>query len=309
MASRRIYAPASALHRAALEWIAADRDRPFFLYLHASDPHAPYTPGPEWARRFERLDLRPADPAALNRPFLAIGRNRKAVDESRVAWLRSRYDAEVAEFDAEFGRFVRGLRAAGVLDDTLIVFLADHGEEFYEHQGFSHGNTLYQEQLHVPLVIRFPDRAHAGTRVASLARQIDVLPTVLEYLHLPVPDDVDGESLVPLLQNREPEARVALSHTALGPKDLSSVTTRDWQVIFGRGGGRRRPAPKPVEAFDRRNDPYGHVDVAGSSEHRVAYARQVVAAGTGPGREAVPIEQTVGSETLQKLRALGYVGP
>src|SRR5207244_10762113 len=79
---------------------------------------------------------------------------------------------------------------------TLVVFVADHGEEFHEHGGFDHGRTLYQELVRVPLLVRLPSGAGGGRRVRGLARQIDVLPTVLAVLGLPVPADLPGSTLL-----------------------------------------------------------------------------------------------------------------
>jgi arylsulfatase A-like enzyme len=181
-----VYEPAAVLHEKALAWLASHRGEPFFLYLHATDPHAPY---------------RPVEPAHLPAEFSEDDRtllNRtlnEAPDRISDAGLRvlhGLYDGETTEFDAEFGRFLDALGAQGVMNDTLLVFLADHGEEFHEHGGFQHGRTLYDEVMRIPLIIHLPGGREGGRRVSTLARQVDVVPTIRSLLGLPADPDLPG---------------------------------------------------------------------------------------------------------------------
>jgi arylsulfatase A-like enzyme len=110
--------------------------------------------------------------------------------------LEALYDGEVTYHDRCFGRFVDRLRELGLLDDTCFVVTADHGEEFFEHDSAGHGHSLYQELLHVPLVVRCPGLAPAGTRLGQACSLVDIAPTVLEAAGLAIPESIEGRSLV-----------------------------------------------------------------------------------------------------------------
>ncbi len=120
--------------------------QPFFLYLHVIDPHAPYAPPAPFDTRFPKS---PALPAKMS-----IGQ----------------YDGEVAFVDSQFGRVLDSPRTHGLDQDTMTIFVADHGEELLDHGSFGHGAILFEEVARVPLVIRFPNGAHAGTRVGAAKR-------------------------------------------------------------------------------------------------------------------------------------------
>ena len=167
-----------------LRWLNHDwnGERPIFAYLHTVEPHAPYLP--------EDYDLEltaqapPGLPEEDYSPVRFLGRG-FAADSAEVTHLRARYDAEVVYADREFGRFVDLLRHLGLYDESVIVFLSDHGEEFGEHGSFGHGRTMYEEMLRVPLMIKLPGSRDGGTRIDDLANVVDVLPTLLEVAGRP----------------------------------------------------------------------------------------------------------------------------
>lgn len=163
--------PAGEVVDAALAWLRTrDRERPFFLWLHLFDPHAPYAPPP--AFRDERFG--------------------------------NAYYGEVAYADAELGRLLGELRSEGALASTTVLVVADHGEAFGEHGELSHATYCYEPTLHVPLLLRRHDRAGAGTRRGELASVADVHPTLSDALGLEALDGLDGKSLFHL---RPPEER------------------------------------------------------------------------------------------------------
>jgi arylsulfatase len=304
----RVYVPAPTIHEAALGWIRERSGQPFFLYLHASDTHGPYTPGEPWRQRFE--GSRP-DGAEVTAPGVqAVMHKGRRASAGEVAWLRSLYDGEIAELDAAIGAFVDQLRALDVLDRTLLVVVADHGEEFHDHGAFSHGRTLHRELLQVPLLVRLPNGAHGGTRVRALVQHVDVFATILDQLGVPTPEGVDGRSMLPHLAAAgasDPHA-IAVSHTWLGQAELVATTAPDWKVIVRRRGTRRgRPADgtRTIEVYDRTQDRDERANVADGQALLAAWAQQEVAA---HARQAsAPVDRTVSRETEEKLRALGYV--
>jgi arylsulfatase A-like enzyme len=157
--------PAARVVDTALRFLDSHRGLPSFLYVHAFDPHFPYQPPPPFDHLFE-----PPTPSERDQAVAL-------------------YDGEIAYGDREFGRFVRELKAKGLYDRALLVFASDHGEEFLDHGDWRHGGSLFDELVRVPLVVKYPGGSHAGRRVDLQVQLLDVFPTVLEALSLPVPAD------------------------------------------------------------------------------------------------------------------------
>ena len=193
--------------------------RPFFLYLHTIDPHWPYAAPRAWRERFapESLDEDPA--ALLARAQAATGAER----ERLVARLRPLYDAEVAYNDSGFGALLALLERRGLLDAALVVFVADHGEEFLEHGELGHGWNLHAESLRVPLLVKYP-RQRQGRREPAVAQHVDLLPTLAAAAGARTPGALPGRDLrLPLAEGEEP---LALSH-------LDRHGRRGWSLLRG----------------------------------------------------------------------------
>jgi sulfatase-like protein len=168
---------------AALTLLDDRRGQPGFLYVHTMDAHSPYRPPPPFDRRF------PPHPE----PGREAGDRSDDAVRGDLARIVGQYDGAIAYGDREFGRFVRALRDRGLYDRAMIVFLADHGEEFLDHGGWEH--ALFDEAVRVPLVVKFPRGRDAGRRVARQVQLVDVLPTILESQGLPVPRGIAGRAL------------------------------------------------------------------------------------------------------------------
>jgi arylsulfatase A-like enzyme len=200
----------------ALAWIDKHIDEPFFIFVHYFDPHIPYAPPEPYDRAFFpdydgdlscpfslSLALRPRITTfSLNLQGPAHTASRKTMSTlSPDDWdyIRALYDGEIAFTDEAVGALLDGLDERGLRDNTLIFFLSDHGEEFYEHEGFEHGHTLYDEVIKVPLIISLPGHVPENIRVAEHVRLIDVAPTVLDYLDVEPSTHLEGASIKPLI--------------------------------------------------------------------------------------------------------------
>ncbi len=241
--ARPMHQLSDQLNRRTFNWLdvwSRAGDRPFFLYLHATDPHAPYTPPEPFRQRFAPG----VDPAVgwLGNVDEITNGQRTAPEGTREA-LIDLYDGEIAFNDQQFGRLVDQLKALGIYDQTLIVLLSDHGEEFLDHGGWQHGRTLYGEQLRVPLVVKLPRGEAAGLTTDVLASHIDVLPTVLDVLGLEPPPRVDGRSLLPALAGARRETPF-FSYLRLAGRDMRSVTAGGWKLILDAARQRRGEAPE-----------------------------------------------------------------
>ncbi len=195
----------------AMEWLGANKDKHFFMFFHGYDAHGQHPVG----KTAKELD--PAYTGALDGSIEEQAKLREAglativkpgdpphgdVSPEDTAFLLKVYQEKVREADARLGAFVARLRELGLYDKSILVLLADHGEEFMEHDYLDHGATLCEHQLHVPLSIRFP--AGEGARVIDTpVRTIDAFPTMFDALGVTPPADVDGKSLLPLLRGEK----------------------------------------------------------------------------------------------------------
>ena len=195
-----------------LAWIDAQRGDRWALYLHFLDIHTPYRVRPPEGTRF-------ADPAYRGPVGYGWGDVEGAqqgkYDAADRAQAMALYDSGLRFIDDQVAGLFDALRARGLLDRTLVVVSADHGEEFWDHGSFFHGVSLYDEQLHVPLIIRLPHAAHAGSVIDVPVRSIDIVPTIVDVLGAPSFPEFEGETLLPIIANpataapREDFARAA----------------------------------------------------------------------------------------------------
>lgn len=201
---------------AAEAWLRENKAKPdashFFMFFHGYDVHGQHplidqTPRAAVPTYTGKMDGSIEEQAKLREAGLAEIKNpgdpaNGDISPEDTAFLLAVYDAKVREADARLGKFVATLKELGLYDTSIIVLLADHGEEFMEHDYLDHGATLCQHQLHVPLSFRFPN-GEGAQLVQTPVRTIDAFPTVFDALGLPPIPDVDGQSLIPLIRGEK----------------------------------------------------------------------------------------------------------
>jgi arylsulfatase A-like enzyme len=163
------------ISKRAVEFLEQPRDRPFFLFLHYFDVHYDYVPPEDFWRRFDP-DYQGSLRAENYRRNDAIHRD---MDPRELRHVLARYDGEILFTDSHIGQVIDALERKGLKDDTLVVVTSDHGEEFFEHGNKGHGQTLLDETLLVPLIVRLPGRIPPGLRIKQQVRHLDVAPTLL----------------------------------------------------------------------------------------------------------------------------------
>jgi arylsulfatase A-like enzyme len=276
------------INRLALPWIRHHADQPFFLFVHYWDPHTPYLPPEEYRPLFYEGD--PCDPARKGRlhrfyetSFHAAhwrdGFIRKLAPEGKeitdIEYLRAMYDAEIRYLDDGIAELLGALDEAGVADDTMVLFFADHGEEMYEHDVFFDHHGLYEGNIHCPLIIRWPGKARPGHVVPHLVQHVDLAPTILEAAGLDVPPEMEGRSLVPCLtgETDEPIYDVLVTQECTYQKKWGIVKD-SWKLIVSRCD----PAADlhkmpPLELYDLTADPGEMQNVADERPDRVRALR------------------------------------
>ena len=198
---------------AELELAAAD-ERPFFLFAHYFDPHYDYAPPEVEEQRFDPAyhgGLSPANfyanPAIAAGPRDFLGTRERVLSERDLQHFVALYEGELSWTDAQVGRILARLDELGLRERTLVILVADHGEEFFEHGGIGHRRTLYEELVAVPMILRLPGKLPAGVRVSEAVSTLDVVPTVLELVGLARSPELYSRGLLPLLSGAAPEAR------------------------------------------------------------------------------------------------------
>ncbi len=255
----------------ALTWLEENKDKKFFLFLHGYDSHGQCLPK-------EGLDRRFVDPGykgkytgskeeqeALREEGLEKGAIQ--LDEADVAFWRAVYDEKINRVDGRFKKFVDGLEKLGIKDKTLFVLTADHGTEVYEHQRFDHGFSLYDELIHVPLVIKLPGQNLSGT-IPEQVSSIDVMPTILDLLDVTMPAEAKqqmrGTSLAPAMRG-ETVNRDVFSETDYRLYTFKrSIRTKDgWKFVYTM-------ETKAKELYNLKDDPHETKNLA-ATESRLAY--------------------------------------
>lgn len=174
-----------------------------FYFLHSYQIHAPYQPPRKFLNYFNPTPLK----RKMNTPH---NLNLKTSSREEIDTARKNavdlYDGEIRAFDHWFGEFTAYLKKKNIYDKAMIIFLSDHGEEFFEHKGWGHSHALYNEVTRVPLIVKFPGQRFKGRRVTHAVGLIDVMPTVLNYYRISEPGkdvEIDGRDLVPVIEGKQ----------------------------------------------------------------------------------------------------------
>lgn len=264
--------PANEVVDRALEWLDEPSDKPFFLWTHFYDPHAPYEAPEPFASRY------------ASRPYLG----------------------EIAFTDSQIGRLLEELERRQLLESTIVVVVADHGESLGEHGEAQHGFFVYDAVTHVPLIIRLPFGSYGGRRRAALVSIVDVMPTVLEAAGVSSGLEFHGQSLVPQFDNDQPPAaRYVYSESwyarlHYGWSELRAVRDERYKLILS----------SEPELYDLQEDPgetRNQVDTLNSVLFRMSRAADELIAGWSVGAIAEGAPE-LDEETRRKLVSLGYVG-
>jgi arylsulfatase A-like enzyme len=300
-------APASTLVEHALAWVAAGAG-PFFLYVHTLEPHAPYDP--------KDADWRPLHPA----PFRGVRDSRALLRRERLApeelaFLRSRYLGEVRANDRGFGALLDGLRSRGLLDTSLVIFLADHGEEFQEHGGMEHAHTLYQEQLHIPMAVRLPGARGGGRRDTASVQHIDVFPTLATLVGARIPDVAEGRDLSARWLGgaaADDAPRESLAELRFPPVRKLALRLGNLKLVINDDPPSHWRAKAPLELYDLATDPGERRNLADEQPLAAAYLKRR-ARELRLRHEATRLRLQAGAtielteEAREQLRALGYI--
>ncbi len=264
---------AKAVSDAALNWLKNNNKIPYFLWIHYFDAHYPYEPPDKFFKEYK------GNP----------------------------YDGEIAYIDSELEKLINYFKKMSKLgQDFIIVIVADHGEGLWEHGEPDHSIFLYQETIHVPLIISFFPELNKNIKINSLVRTIDIMPTILDYLSLPIPENIDGKSLLPLIEKKIPSLNEEAYSETLVPKEefgwspLYSLQNDQWKFIL---------APE-AEFYNLNHDPREKINLINISNRKQQQILKTKLLSLIPKEETIQprIPPNLTQEDLEKLSALGYLG-
>ena len=312
----------------AVNWLKRRKsDKSFFLYVHTIDPHVPYIPPAKYRAMYDNEPYNGIVQSTQTATLLGkVKSGAVRLNDRDKFRLEALYDGEISYHDDHLVKIYDELKAQGLLENTVFIVTSDHGEEFFEHGSVGHGHSLYEELLHVPLIVRLPGATPNPERTVGfeeMVELVDVFPTICSLTGVETPDAIQGQSLIPQLNGRETEwPNVAFSEFMGG--QLTARTTR-YKLIY-RG--------LSTTLFDLENDPRETADL--SDERSEAFVMMRDALGLHMGqfapegvltaeenskakqkREKSSIKPAkvhkkenanIDAETRKQLEALGYMG-
>jgi arylsulfatase A-like enzyme len=310
----RVYASVS-------EWLERNWNRDFFLFIHTYQPHSPYACPPPYKVMFLEEDAQFGHVDLLGH---LGGKSEifRPLPEPERKNIIALYDGEIRYTDeCLIGPLIEKLKQLEIYEDALVIFTSDHGEEFYDHGGWGHGQSMYNESLRVPLIIKFPDSRHKGRRIPEWVSLVDIMPTILEEAGIDYADEnLDGISLTGYLENGGSFSRRLLADVGedvLGfhlPRKIAAVQDRD-KVIFRERMKKQDlsfftvppPYSNVVEMYRLPDDPGERLNLAdtypGLVNSLISQVNAVYRNAAKRRTEKAEVDERV----KEQLKALGYI--
>jgi len=299
----------------ALRWLDGQRDEKFFMWLHYKNPHAPYQPPGEFRSEEIRAYDGPFDGSWATTDSIFI--NRLKLSKKDFGHLINLYDAEIRSTDSYIAEVLAKLDEMGITDDTFIIFSADHGEELYDHNYyFYHGCSVYDSVLRIPLIFKFPKVFPKGKVIHNLFESIDIAPTILQALKLPLRPHFEGRSIFHTIFDNE----ASEWHQVFGERSRKIFLTRTpkWKFIYNpenycstcvrtKGDLGKGFVVQGEELYDIVNDPKETKNVADLYPEVADSLRNDLLNWAERNARTARPAQRLTKEAEERLRALGYI--
>lgn len=283
-----------------------EKKSPFFLYIHTMDSHRPYDIKKEFTFDVPDESFDPSKMVTARKG----DEDKYQVDLQHVLAL---YDASIRQNDKSFGDLINEMKSLGLYDNTLILLMSDHGEEFYDHGGFAHGSTLYQEVLHQLLVIKLPRQIMAGKIVNENVQEIDILPTILDLIGESIPNYLLGKSMKNLLfypkGNNPPLHGEIFVETGINLRK-KAIIEGNWKLIHD--GEEWKDFPEEYELYNLQEDPGEKNNLFLRNPVATEYYRRRLKKWAQTQKElshlgTEALLKTLSEKDIEELRALGYI--
>lgn len=284
-------------------WLGETSHRKFFAYLHYREPHAPFNPPPEWKFKFK-------DPEYKGSILESYEMRRKInmgeiqVTEQDKDFIRSLYDGNLNYADYEVGLVLKKLKELGIYDRTIVIVSADHGEAFWEHNFQGHNSQVYQESIHIPMVIKLAHGSDPAKENANPIRTIDIYPTLVDLLDLSRKFmNVDGRSFLPYFRSAPADGREIVSQVIM--ERQYALMDHDYKYLVDLVGHKE-------ELYNLKADPLEKNNLVEEEPVRAGYFQarlfKMLAAKKTVGAYFQKSEHAVIDDAAREnLKALGYV--
>jgi len=295
---------ASRVTGETIDWLDRNNDRGrFFLWVHYFDPHSPYSaPKEYWSRFTDNF----SETSSL---FSKLGPRVNGSERNEIInQLEAMYDGEVAYTDAMVGKVLDRVEKLGLLEDTVVIILSDHGEGFGRHPAdVTHGVELYDTTLRVPFILYYPG-APEGKRVEKQTQLIDVMPTILEILGVEGKEDFEGKDVTPLIKNGEFDSPPAISERRLYSKNevsdtrFYSVRYRGKKLIYKKfpNGNANKMFFNIIKDPDELNNTLKY------NKNQVGEFKEILDSWLSDPQHRIKT-QKISEESKERLRQLGYL--
>jgi len=308
-------ADASVVTDNALDWLKRSGKKNFFLWVHYIAPHAVYSPPKPFNTMFlnDKIYLKTSGKKlpVRNTYEKAIHRKKAYVKPHRLhSYYVAQYDGEIAWVDSQFKRVIDHLKKSGLFDKTLLILTSDHGEELGEHDiYYEHGFNVYEATMHVPLIIVYPERIPGKKRIKERMLLVDLFPTIMDYVGISGPRQLEGRSLKPLIEGKSRGAGYLFSEGGYphGKTDKfhTVVYSEPYKLIHKRND--------KWEFYDLEKDPEEQEKLNKKKRHVFLKHRRVLQKWeqshtvTRLQEKKEKTEKKLSRETEEQLKALGYV--
>jgi arylsulfatase A-like enzyme len=279
---------------------------PFFMYIHCMEPHRPY---------FIQEEFQPPGPddPSYKRTVKVVKKGGRLQYDVNLDYTIAQYDATIRQNDRSFHELMKELKRLKMYDNTLVVLMSDHGEEFYEHGGFAHGPTLYQEVVRQLVVMKLPEQLMAGREITTNTQEIDIFPTLLDFNDIPLPGYIAGSPLREVIF--APDDAVLKLHEEIFIETGDGLRTKavvhgTWKMIHD--SELWRDHPREWEVYDLLSDPGEKINLYNRNIIVSEFLKRKLMNWARAqeklyklGREDV--EKALTKEEIEEFKALGYI--
>ncbi|MBA7465098.1 2,3-bisphosphoglycerate-independent phosphoglycerate mutase [subsurface metagenome] len=302
---RRHYEISSHIDK-LLSWLESVRNRKFFLFIHTYDVHSPYNPPSPYFDLYTNGYSKGKALKTSEGIIATFETDASKFTPEEIDYITAVYDGGINYVDDQLGKIFEKLDQLGIDDNTIIIVTADHGEAFKEHGKLAHCHKPYIEEIHVPLIMRGPG-IPKNRIYENFVQHIDIVPTILEILNIPQRKEMQGKSLLPLMNNCEIEKdfkTYSFGQDRNKPQQSfsMSIRTKEWTYIMNQNG--------PDELYDRINDP--------KEQNNIIEKRPLIAQKlkkeledfiilTSEGKPRVAEKVDIDEELKEQLKSLGYL--
>lgn len=307
------------INEKALAWLNGKHSKPFFLVIHYDYPHAPYDPPVPYDKIFMKEKNMDKETEEFLHSFnwyddfIQFDRDREELkNPAKLNYLISLYDGEIKYADEQIKCLLEALNMLKLSENTLIILTADHGEEFFEHRVFFHGQ-LYDELIHVPLIMKLPGIIPQGVKVTNLVRHIDIMPTIFDILGIHSNNIMQGQSLLPLCNGVNTPEPVVFSESELAARHMKAIRTNKFKFIENYNMAKNSFS---YELYDLKSDPKERNNLMKKNPERVnVFKSELINYTLFCGRikklilgnEFIKKLPTIKEQEDKKLKSLGYM--